>query len=427
MLRYSFPRYQLSFELKDTLVASCQFKGFHMQDMRVLNDTLPGLESYIVLAHPDGREKVLIREGKILAGLYASSACEAADLQMGKPGTVLATELVRQSFTNEILLDTEKSKLIEVLSHANLSCTLSLVFSWLWRSSNSVLFLQGHEEISRHPKLDLDLLALDEYRRNEFAPRLMSCEELTLLGTRQSKRHAVTLLQHRDSETVAFVRETERNIRDLYIVETRLESKRPFPLKRPTKCTGLELTVYEDIEVSYRTFCKLPFKEIAPINAGDLEGIKENVQIQREALESSILQIVLEEDRSTKHRLSQLSGRTGTATSMDILRMVYDDSIAALYNPGLDVDSQIQLRLVCVDWAVLCVLEDKLQRILSVHSDEDAHALITELECVREWNPTQHLRWLAFEVEQELQIRPNQFAIVQQLQNNPRSVIQLNR
>jgi hypothetical protein len=36
-----------------------------------------------------------------------------------------------------------------------------------------------------------------------------------------------------------------------------------------------------------------------------------------------------------------------------------------------------------------------LQRILllSAHLDEDAHDLITELECVREWTPTQHLRW----------------------------------
>lgn len=62
---YSFPRYQLSFELKDMLVASFQFKGFYMQDMQVLDDSLPSLESYIVLAHPDGREKVLIREGKV--------------------------------------------------------------------------------------------------------------------------------------------------------------------------------------------------------------------------------------------------------------------------------------------------------------------------------------------------------------------------
>jgi hypothetical protein len=122
-------------------VTSCQFKDFQMQDMRVLDDTLPGLDSFIVLVHLDGREKVLISEGKIgahagieistewcatiryhiydshrrfrhlvavdtvgrlhLAGLYASSACAAADRRMGKPGTVLATELVRQSWTNE--------------------------------------------------------------------------------------------------------------------------------------------------------------------------------------------------------------------------------------------------------------------------------------------------------------------------------------
>jgi hypothetical protein len=102
----------------------------------------------------------------------------------------------------------------------------------------------------------------------------MPCEELTLLGTRQPKGNGVTLLQHRDSEIVTFVSETERSIRDLYVVasrseskkrnirdmhavESRSESKRYFPLNRSTKCSGLELKVYEDIEESYRTFYKL--------------------------------------------------------------------------------------------------------------------------------------------------------------------------
>jgi hypothetical protein len=199
MLRYSLPRYNLSFELKDELVASGQFKGFCMQDRGFLNDTIPGLESYIVLAHSDGREKVLISEGKIgahaqveiptdwcaavryhiydshrrfrhltavdavgrlhLAGLYASSACAVADRRMGRTGAVVATELVRQSWKNAPLTATEQSKLIEVSSHSNLSCTLSLMCSWLWISSNSVFFLHDREEMPRHPKLDLDLLA----------------------------------------------------------------------------------------------------------------------------------------------------------------------------------------------------------------------------------------------------------------------------
>jgi hypothetical protein len=138
------------------------------------------------------------------------------------------------------------------------------------------------------------------------------------------------------------VRETERNIRNRYVVEIRSESKRPFLPHRPTKCAGLELKVHEDIEESYITFCNLPFRETAPINEAFIEKIKEKIRMRRDALESSILKIVLEEDRSTKHRLSQLSGRMGTATSIDILRMVYDESIAALYNPSLNTDSQNQ-------------------------------------------------------------------------------------
>jgi hypothetical protein len=223
---------------------------------------------------------------------------------------------------------------MKVSSHAKLSCTLNLVCYWLWRSSYSVLFLHGREEMPRHPKLDLDLLALDEYRRNKFAPRLMPCEELTLLGTRQPKRHRVTLLHHSDCETVAFVRETEKSICNLHVVKNRSEPTRPFPLHRPTKCAGLELKVHEDIKESYRTFCNLPFKEIAPINEGVIDKIKEKIRMRRDAFESSILKIVLEEDRPTKHRLSQLSERMGTATSIDILRMVYDESIAALYKRG---------------------------------------------------------------------------------------------
>jgi hypothetical protein len=222
------------------------------------------------------------------------------------------------------------------------------------------------------------------------------------------------------------VHETERKMRDQYVVERRSKSNRRFPLTRPTNCTGLERKIFEDIEESYGIFCKLRLKEIGSFKPGDLESIKQQVQRRRETHESSILQTLLEGDQSSEHRLSQLSGRTAVAASIDILRMIYDESIVALYNPFLDMDSQIQLRLKSVDWAVLCVLEDKLQRIITAHRDEDSDSLITELECVREWNPTHHLTWLAFEVEQRLQIRPNQFVIVQQLLKKPGSVIQLN-
>lgn len=71
----------------------------------------------------------------------------------------------------------------------------------------------------------------------------------------------------------------------------------------------------------------------------------------------------------------------------------------------------------------LCVFEDKLSRMMHI---QDKYPLMAELECVREWDPFEHPRWLAFEVEQELQIRPYQFSVVQQLLENPGAVTQLN-
>jgi hypothetical protein len=67
-----------------------------------------------------------------------------------------------------------------------------------------------------------------------------------------------------------------------------------------------------------------------------------------------------------------------------------------------------------------------LHRILAMHLGGNAQTLVAELECIRKWKPTQHVRWLAFEVEQQIQIRPHQFVVVKQLQNKPGSVIQLN-
>jgi hypothetical protein len=76
-------------------------------------------------------------------------------------------------------------------------------------------------------------------------------------------------------------------------------------------------------------------------------------------------------DRPCKD-ITALSGRRGTATYLlyrypphaGTIVVLYfeidDESIAALYNPCFQVDSQINLRLGRVDWAVLCVLKDSL-------------------------------------------------------------------
>lgn len=175
-----------------------------------------------------------------------------------------------------------------------------------------------------------------------------------------------------------------------------------FPLDRPLNCVGLERDVYDDTEESYRIFCRVPENSVNldHFKVDDIKEIARDVRKQREELESALLMQINEGDSSAAHRLAKLSARADIATSLDLLRFVFDGSNVVLHNRYMDVESPSKLRCKSVDWAILCVLEDKLQRILAFHSDEDAHSLLAELECIREWHPAQYPRWLAFEVEQ---------------------------
>ena len=55
-----------------------------------------------------------------------------------------------------------------------------------------------------------------------------------------------------------------------------------------------------------------------------------------------------------------------------------------------------------------------------------AHAMAQELNVRRVWDPAQHPRWLAFEVEGQLQIRPVQYTIARHLMQHMGDVVQLN-
>jgi hypothetical protein len=197
---------------------------------------------------------------------------------------------------------------------------------------------------------------------------------------------------------------------------------RSFPLNRPSGCSSLDL--YDEMEKSYEKYHLLCQRKIGIFDRSHVSKIAIDVGERRKKQESTILNKMDEGDHSSKHLLSQLSGRTDMASALDILCMVSGHSLC--FSRCASLSSQRMLRQEGVDWAVLCVLEDKLRRILAIDDDADPHSLLAEFECVREWDPVKHPRWLVFEVEQNLQIRPNQYSIVRQLLKQPGSVIQLN-
>jgi hypothetical protein len=65
-LSYILPRCNLVFEATKQEVCSREFRDFCVRESQILDGTLVGFTSYLILAHRDGREKVLIPSGRIL-------------------------------------------------------------------------------------------------------------------------------------------------------------------------------------------------------------------------------------------------------------------------------------------------------------------------------------------------------------------------
>jgi len=273
-----------------------------------LKHTLPGVTSYFILNGQGDHQRVMVPFGKIadsgkieippewqaqigyhvydvhrrfgnliakgrlgrlhLAGLYASSSSYLPDKRTGKSGFNTATYLTRQCWTNEPLSSAEREKLAEVSSHSKLCCTLRLMCSWIWKSSNSLRFLHTDEKTPLIADLLLDPIAVDEYRQNKFSSRLSPSEEQMLLGTTQA-----TVITHpfhatRESDHLSFVTNWERELRKryvldvLYLQETQAgKVERPFPLRRPTHLIGLEAKVHDDLVDSWEYHCSLPEKD----------------------------------------------------------------------------------------------------------------------------------------------------------------------
>jgi hypothetical protein len=521
-LRYSLPRLKLTFDQTDHAISSKEFACFNMRTCQILEGTLYGVDSYIVLERSDGYQKVLVpsgeispggkveilnnwqahcgyytydvhrrfgnliatnREGRLhLAGLYTSSSSYMAEPRLSKTGTTVATELVRQCWTNEPLSAREQKKLIEVSKLSYLSCTLRLMCSWIWQSSNSIRFLHTMEPQPSVESLDLEFLAFDEYVQNPYTPSLLPYEELLLLGTVQPHSTSVplegykelpmayydhvlkpersfrdeytrkkkktshsklgrllsvarkgSLLQRKTrdcnhpEDKMAYydhVLKTERSFRDEYIRKKKKTATMAFPLKKNGLVNGLEEQVYDDLIQSWEGYCQLPEK-VACFDEERVTAILQTTRVLLQQSEKELFHSLCHGDESVEYRLSQISGKLALATQLDFLCMAWDDRRMTAVNPFLGSKTCMETRLKIVEWMMLCVLEDKLVRILSF-GNLNEHALIGEFECVREWNPFEHPKWLAFEVEQQMQIRPCQYSIVRQLLEKPGSCTQLN-
>ncbi|KAJ3222847.1 hypothetical protein HDU81_009557 [Chytriomyces hyalinus] len=123
--------------------------------------------------------------------------------------------------------------------------------------------------------------------------------------------------------------------------------------------------------------------------------------------------------------LSQSINMLPKHTFSDILRIAFDKKYSLKFNPYL---SDMSLRNI-VD-AVLLLLElhvihTRIERLQRVVASKSYEALVKDI-FVRKWSICEYAKWLVFEVEGGLLIRPNQYATALQMMDQLSSIVQLN-
>ncbi|GLC49187.1 thioredoxin-disulfide reductase [Pleodorina starrii] len=173
---------------------------------------------------------------------------------------------------------------------------------------------------------------------------------------------------------------------------------------------------------------------LEPHTEQEIRRIKAEVTQRRAASEEYVFRHLshVPEDvgcHSVSFRMLRAAGLVPAPAHTDLLRVAWQGEVALLQlNPFLSAGAVQRLREGVLVWLQLCVLEDRLTRLgrLVGAGEEYRIALIRELLVRRTWNPAQYPQWLVFEVEGQLQIRPEQEAVARHLMSHPGAIAQLN-
>ncbi|RKP17048.1 hypothetical protein ROZALSC1DRAFT_24598, partial [Rozella allomycis CSF55] len=160
-----------------------------------------------------------------------------------------------------------------------------------------------------------------------------------------------------------------------------------------------------------------------------LESVYAAVQSRKEEIELYIYESIekVPSEESAMMNCFKTINLAASAKITDIYRLVIDKSHLKLMNPYLCNESVDRIQKCSIQFLKLCVLCDKIERIQNGLSDNLSNSILAkDLLCKRIWNAECNPRWLVFEAENEMQIRPIQYLFAQFLIENPFSICQLN-
>ncbi|KXZ49831.1 hypothetical protein GPECTOR_19g282 [Gonium pectorale] len=204
------------------------------------------------------------------------------------------------------------------------------------------------------------------------------------------------------------------------------------PVLRPP----LEEAMHSELRDSWEAHHGLPSLEqlrVASLPRERLRELQATVQSYRGDAEAYLLRHLGTVPQSVgphgaAFRLLRLAGTQPAAGLLDLMRAAWLPNELTQFNPFLAPEAAASLRQGVLVWLQLCVLEDRMARLVALEAagDEYKIALIQELQVRRTWDPLRHPQWLVFEAEGGLQIRPQQHAVAAHLLAHPGAIAQLN-
>ena len=381
-----------------------------------------------------------------LACIHLASSMILPDSMFGLTGSERALQLIRECWTTKPYSPPERIALDNLIDLSRGTCpNIFLLCLDNLKCSEQVAFLyEDTDSADYEPRYTPetgssdDLLAhkCDDSVRMALLPQEML--RLSLDDERKPVIQGLGPFYQLDDDglsisTTTKVDTLEQSLFSLLKPRVIGNIKKEFPLDHmKSNCnSGVEKDVFEDTFASWNNFVTGLRENTSVFNWFEsVMTTKKEVEKETKAIWDYVHRSLHDaapgelQNRLSFHRLTNIL--PAIITPMDLIKGVYDPTWLSCINPTLSVQSQMLVRDAILEWLRLVVLGDKIRRLEKFRSENKFEDIKKELGCTRLWRPANHPSWVAFEVDQGIQIRPEQAVVAQHLLNNPRHVVQLN-
>lgn len=401
-----------------------------------------------------------------LAALYSATSSLLTEPLSRATGVQTALQLLRQCWGNVPLTQQQQLKSVASLG-GHLASGLRLMVSELLDSSTQVAHLHSgandtndNLDLTAASSLDPDASScyLDPEESAEGVyngwcsnPRMLLTpdeERRVLRGWRRTDPSPPIWFRSGKCRTVqvqpcpeaaSLVSQVEADICSCVQEVPQASACPAYPLS-PLGTLSLEGDMHKELAASWKAWQGIPTHQLS-ISHKELrrktKAWQARVSPARSQVEAYLLHsldlVPPENPHGCSFRMLRAAGGAARPGLLDLARVaVSPDAEEALrpFNPFLTRDACKKLVQGINVWLQVCVLEDRLERLVHLTNEDNMKemepTLIKELQVKRVWAPLEHPKWLVFEVEGQLQIRPTKYCIAKHLLSNPGHISQLN-